>query len=252
MSVIGRIHSLESFGTVDGPGIRFVTFFQGCPMRCQFCHNPDTWNPSARVQYEWTPQQLLEETLRYRSYIKNGGVTATGGEPLMQAEFVAEYFRLCKEAGLHTALDTSGIIFGNAATCSPSEHVRKAVDVSDLVMLDIKTADWALHRTYTGQERVQPQAFLDYLQRIGKPTWIRHVVVPGITYTDERLTQTAELVSRYSVVERVELLPFHTMGAYKYEMLGLPNPLKDVSPLSSEQIEHARQLFREILTCKVF
>ncbi len=247
----GRIHSLESFGTVDGPGIRFVAFFQGCPMRCLFCHNPDTWDAGARVQYEWTPEQLLEETMRYKSYIRNGGVTASGGEPLAQARFVAEYFSLCKENGLHTALDTSGIIFGDAAAGVPSELVRQVVDATDLVLLDIKTADDTLHKSYTGQERLQPQAFMDYLQKTGKPTWIRHVVVPGITYTDERLTATASLIAKYDVVERVELLPYHTMGAYKYEMLGLRNPLEGVPPLDSGQIEHARQLFRERLHCKV-
>lgn len=251
MSVTGRIHSLESFGTVDGPGIRFVAFLQGCPMRCLFCHNPDTWDAGARVSYEWTPRQLLEEALRYRSYIRGGGVTVSGGEPLVQARFVAEYFRLCKENGLHTALDTSGVIFGDAVTGVPSEPVREAVDATDLVLLDVKTADDTLHKSYTGHERQQPQAFMDYLQRTGKPTWIRHVVVPGITYTDERLAQTAGLIAKYSMVERVELLPFHTMGAYKYEMLGLRNPLEGVPPLDAKQIEHARRLFRGILSCKV-
>ena len=119
----GRIHSVESFGTVDGPGIRFVAFLQGCPMRCQFCHNPDTWDLHAPVQYEWTARQLLDEALRYKSFIRKGGVTLTGGEPLMQAAFAAEYFDLCHAEGLHTALDTSGIIFGNAATLAPAPDV---------------------------------------------------------------------------------------------------------------------------------
>lgn len=144
--LIGRIHSLgDRFGTVDGPGIRFLAFMQGCPMRCLFCHNPDTWDLKAEVKYEWTPEQLLEETLRYRTYIKSGGVTCTGGEPLMQAPFVEAYFRLCHSEGIHTALDTSGVIFNDA--------VRSLLEVTDLVLLDIKTVDDELHRRLTAHPR---------------------------------------------------------------------------------------------------
>lgn len=249
--VVGRLHSLESFGTVDGPGVRFVTFLQGCPMRCQFCHNPDTWDPRGNVQYEWTASELLEEVKRYKNFIKKGGVTLTGGEPLMQPEFVAEFFALCKEAGIHTCLDTSGIIFGNAETGEPSDVVRRALDVTDLVMLDIKTMDDELHRSYVGQPRTQPQAMLDYLQRIGKPTWIRHVVVPGITDDDARLRAVAEHVARYDVVERVELLPYHVMGSYKYKELGIPYALEGVEALSAERIKEVREMFRAIVSCKV-
>ncbi|MCF0197621.1 MAG: pyruvate formate lyase-activating protein [Bacteroidaceae bacterium] len=249
--VVGRIHSLESFGTVDGPGVRFVAFMQGCPMRCQFCHNPDTWDPRGKVQYAWTPRELLEEVHRYKNFIRTGGVTLTGGEPLMQAEFVAAFFARCREAGYHTTLDTSGIIFGRAETGEPAEAVRRALEHTDLVMLDIKTMDNALHPTYTGHPRTQPQAMLDYLQRVGKPTWIRHVVVPGITDGEERLRQVAEHVARYSVVERVELLPYHTMGAYKYKEMGMRNPLEGVEPLSAERINWARDLLRGIVACKV-
>lgn len=251
VETLGRIHSLESFGTVDGPGIRFLAFMQGCPLRCQFCHNPDTWDPHGKVQYEWTPKELLQETLRYRSFIAKGGVTLTGGEPLMQARFVAEYFRLCHEAGLHTALDTSGAIFGNAETGEPSTLVRQALKETDLVLLDIKTLDDTLHETYVGRPRTQNQAMLDYLQREGKAVWIRHVVVPGITDREDRLRALAEHVSHYSVVERVELLPYHTMGAYKYESLDIPYALKDVEALSAERIREVRQLFQSIVKCKV-
>lgn len=250
-TLLGRIHSLESFGTVDGPGIRFLAFMQGCPLRCQFCHNPDTWDPRGKVQYEWTPEELLQETLRYRSFIAKGGVTLTGGEPLVQARFVAEYFRLCHKAGLHTALDTSGAIFGNAETGEPSTLVRQALEETDLVLLDIKTLDDTLHEAYVGRPRTQNQAMLDYLQREGKAVWIRHVVVPGITDQEDRLRALAEHVSRYSVVERVELLPYHVMGAYKYEALGIPYALKDVEALSAERIRQVRQLFQSIVKCKV-
>lgn len=249
--IVGRLHSLESFGTVDGPGVRFVAFLQGCPMRCQFCHNPDTWDVHRKVQYEWTAEELLEEVKRYKSFIRKGGVTLTGGEPLMQAEFVAEFFALCKEAGFHTCLDTSGIIFGNAEKGEPVDAVRRALERTDLVMLDIKTMDDDLHRTYVGQPRTQPQAMLDYLQAIGKPTWIRHVVVPGITDDEAHLRAVAEHVARYSVVERVELLPYHIMGSYKYKELGLDYPLEGVEALPAERIKWAREMFREIVTCKV-
>lgn len=267
MVMTGRIHSLESFGTVDGPGVRFVVFFQGCPMRCQFCHNPDTWSPalggddavvektnvngqtsgvknvSASGRGEWTPSDLLAEVERYRNFIRTGGVTATGGEPLMQSRFLAEFFRLCREAGFHTCLDTSGCYF--------NDEVKLALEQCDLVMLDIKTTDDSLHKILTGMERSHNALFMDYLQETGKPTWVRHVVTPGINDDDVHLTEVARYVARYSVVERVELLPYHTMGEQKYQSLGIPYPLHDVPGLTREQAEHARSIFRQYVTCKV-
>lgn len=235
----GYIHSLESFGTVDGPGIRFVTFLQGCPMRCQFCHNPDTWDPRATVPYVWTPQQLLEETLRYRNYIRSGGVTCTGGEPLMQARFVAEYFRLCHREGIHTTLDTSGVVLGNDA--------QQALQHTDLVMLDIKTVDDELHPRLTGHTREHNHRFMQLLQQMGKPTWIRHVVTPGINDDDAHLTAVARYVAQFSVIERVEILPYHTMGQHKYQAMGLSYPLQNTPPLSAEAKRHAIALFSDIL-----
>lgn len=236
----GRIHSIETFGAVDGPGIRFVTFMQGCPMRCAFCHNPDTWNPQAPVQFEWEPEELLQEALRYRSYIRKGGVTVSGGEPLMQADFVREYFRLCKQKGLHTALDTSGVI--------STDKAFSVLDYTDLVLLDIKTTDDSLHQTYTGHTRRSNQAWMDHLLSLRKPTWIRHVVVPGYTSVDSRLTELAHWLKPYSsIIERVELLPYHTLGAYKYEELGIPYPLQGVPSLSQEEITHARSLVQSLL-----
>lgn len=241
--LIGRIHSLESFGTVDGPGIRFLAFMQGCPMRCLFCHNPDTWDLHGNVQYEWTPEQLLEETLRYRSYIKSGGVTCTGGEPLMQAPFVEAYFRLCRAEGIHTALDTSGVIF--------NDTVRSLLEVTDLVLLDIKTVDDDLHLRLTKHSRAHNHQMMEYLQSIGKPVWIRHVVTPGINDDDEHLLATARYISRYSVVERVDILPYHTLGTYKYDNMGIDYPLKETPALPIEKKKHAIELFQSILTCKV-
>ena len=169
----------------------------------------------------------------------------------MQAAFAAEYFDLCHAEGLHTALDTSGIIFGNAATLAPAPDVARTLEHTDLVMLDIKTVDNTMHRSYTGQDRTQCQAFLDYLQQTGKPTWIRHVVVPGMTDSCEQLTAVARHIAQYSVVERVELLPYHTMGIYKYSQLGLASPLEGTEPLGKEDIDRARAIFRDILRCKV-
>lgn len=241
--IIGKIHSLESFGTVDGPGIRFIAFLQGCPMRCWFCHNPDTWDVGRKVQYEMTPEQLLEEVKRYRSFIKSGGVTCTGGEPLMQAEFVEAFFKLCREAGFHTALDTSGVVFTDAA--------KRAVEQSDLVMLDVKTLDDELHPRFTGVTRKNNALFLEYLQSIGKTTWIRHVIVPGVNDDAEHLQAVADYVKQYSVVERVELLPYHVMGTYKYDELGLDYPLKGVEPLSHDALQKAREIFRATLSCEI-
>ena len=241
--MLGRIHSIESFGTVDGPGVRFLAFLQGCPMRCAFCHNPDTWALDGNVQYEWTAEQLLEETLRYKSFIRKGGVTCTGGEPLVQADFVYEYFSLCRAKGIHTALDTSGAIF--------SEKAKKVLEVTDLVLLDIKTTDDSLHQSYTGMKRDNNHHFLQYLQSIGKPVWIRHVVVPGYTDDDARLEAVARYLSAFSVIERVEILPYHTMGKYKYENLGMNYRLEGVPELSTERQRNAVEIFRKILTCKV-
>ncbi|MCM1312260.1 MAG: pyruvate formate-lyase-activating protein [Bacteroides sp.] len=241
--MLGRIHSLESFGTVDGPGIRFVIFMQGCPMRCLFCHNPDTWDMNAEVKYSLTAEELFKEVGRYKSFIASGGVTVTGGEPLVQAEFVDEFFRICNSAGIHTALDTSGVIF--------NDKVKTLLEHTDLVLLDIKTADEDLHRKLTGCTIDNNRKLLDYLQQKGKSVWIRHVVVPTVTDDDGRLRRLAEYVSHYDVVERVELLPYHTMGSYKYEQLGIPYPLDGIPALSSERIKAVAGIFRDVVKCKV-
>lgn len=231
----GKIHSLESFGTVDGPGIRFVVFIQGCPLRCLYCHNPDTWNPKGKVKYQMTPGELLTEVLRYKSFIARGGVTVTGGEPLLQPEFLKEFFRLCQEQGLHTALDTSGFVCTSKAW--------EVLDYADLVLLDIKTLNPDLHPLLAGVKQDNTLLFLDELERRGIDTWIRHVIVPGYTDNDEWLEALARYVSSYKVVRKVELLPYHTMGTYKYEQLGLDYPLKGVEPLSKERLDNAKAIF---------
>jgi len=233
--VEGRIHSIETFGTVDGPGVRFVAFIQGCPMRCAFCHNPDTWDAGAPVKFTLTAEQLMEKVLRYRDYIKSGGVTLSGGEPLVQAVFVREFFALCRQNGIHTALDTSGAIF--------TDEARSVLEVTDLVMLDIKTLDDSLHRDYTGLPRTNNAAFLEYLEQRGIPTWVRHVLVPGITDLPERLDALAAYLRGFSVIQKVELLPYHTLGVYKYAQMGIPYRLEGVPDLGEEALEKAKQHF---------
>ena len=248
--MIGLINQIESFGTVDGPGIRFVVFFQGCPLRCQFCHNPDTWSAdlgnvknNGKGTGEFTPDQLLAEVLRYKNFIRSGGVTATGGEPLMQAEFLREFFRLCKEEGIHTCLDTSGAIF--------NERTKAVMDYTDLVMLDLKTLDDDLHKSYTGATRENNHRWMEHLQEIGKPTWIRHVVVPTITDNEERLQAVIDYISHYSCIERIELLGYHIMGEAKYKKLNIPHPLEGIPPLQSDRLEEIREMFRKKLNIKV-
>lgn len=231
----GRIHSLESFGTVDGPGIRFVVFMQGCPLRCLYCHNPDTWDTKNPSRYTLTPAELINEVLKYKNYIAKGGVTVTGGEPLLQAEFLTKFFALCREQGIHTAVDTSGYAL--------NDQVKEMLHYVDLVLLDIKTLQADLHKTLTGIKRDNSLLFLDYLQEQGIDTWIRHVIVPGLTDNDEYLEELASYISKYTVVKKVELLPYHVMGVNKYEQLGLEYKLKEVPALSKERLEVAKEIF---------
>ncbi len=241
MNIIGHIHSMESFGTVDGPGIRFVAFMQGCPLRCQFCHNPDTWDPHGKCQYALTPQQLLDEVLRYRSFIRNGGVTLSGGEPLVQAPFASAFFALCQAQGLHTALDTSGFF------CTPT--ALEVLNHTDLALLDIKTMDPDLYPRLTGQPQANNLRFLDELERRGIRTWVRHVVVPSLTDDDQWLRRLGEHVARYSVVEKIEILPYHTLGTFKYQQLGITYPLEVVKPLSADRAQAIRQMLSAYKPC---
>ena len=239
---IGRIHSFESFGTVDGPGVRFVVFMQGCPLRCLFCHNPDTWNPQGKCQYELSPQELTDEVVRYRPFIKSGGVTVSGGEPLMQADFVADFFDLCHREGLHTALDTSGAVIGGS--------VERVLDNTDLVLLDIKTMDAELYPRLTGISQSNNLAFLDILERRRLKTWVRHVVVPGLTDDDHWLRRLGEHVARYECVERIEILPYHTLGEHKYEQLGMKYRLGGTPALSTERAAEIRAMLSEYKPCQ--
>lgn len=233
----GRIHSFESFGTVDGPGIRFVVFMQGCPMRCKYCHNPDTWLVGGGTEY--VAEQVANNALRYKNYFAGGGgVTVSGGEPLMQAEFVTELFTLLKQNGVHTALDTSGVLFNGANKAK----IDGLLSVTDLVLLDIKHIDGAEHEKLTGHSNQNVLNFAKYLSDIGKPMWIRHVLVTGITDDDGYLNRLADFIGGLKTVQKVEVLPYHTLGVSKYERLGADYPLKGLQPPSAERVKNAKKI----------
>ena len=234
--MVGYIHSFESFGTVDGPGIRFVVFMQGCPMRCLYCHNPDTWQRGGK---EYTPEEVAANVKKYKSYFTGGGgVTVSGGEPLLQADFVKELFTILKNSGIHTALDTSGIVFNP----DDKHKLDGLLNVTDLVLLDIKHIDCAEHEKLTGHGNKNVLAFAEYLSEIGKPVWIRHVLVPGITDDDKYLNALAEYISGLKNVRKVEVLPYHNMGEVKYKNLGVDYPLKGVQPPDAERVKNAKRI----------
>ena len=231
----GRIHSLESFGAVDGPGIRYVVFFQGCPLRCLFCHNPDTWAFSEGT--EMGVEELVAKIVDYRPFYRDGGVTLTGGEPLAQPEFAAALLRRLKEEGFHTAVDTAGSI--------PLDRCREAVDLADLLLLDIKALDPELCRTVSGVDGSGALALLDYRQQQGKPVWLRHVLVPGYTLKQDALERLADYLKPYTCIEQVELLPFHQLGAYKWEQLHIPYALADTEVPDPQEVAMAQEVFRK-------
>lgn len=235
----GKIHSFESFGTVDGPGTRFVIFLQGCPMRCKYCHNPDTWNLNGGREY--SAQEVAQTVLKYKSYLSRGGVTVSGGEPLLQIEFVTELFTILKQHGVHTVVDTSGITFDKTDKVSVSLH-KKLLEVTDLVLLDIKHIDEVEHRHLTGFSNLRVLDFARFLSANGTPVWIRHVLVDGITDNDEYLFKLKEFINTLKCVQAVEVLPYHDMGKNKYRQLGLKYALEDLKPPSAERIANARKI----------
>ena len=237
----GRVHSFESFGTVDGPGIRFVVFLQGCPLRCLYCHNPDTWKAGGM---EYSAEEIVNRAWKYKNYFgDNGGVTVTGGEPLLQIEFVTELFTLLKAKGVHTCIDTSGITFKPENEQSVAAH-KKLLEVTDLVLLDIKHIDEAACKKLTGQSNQNTLAFAKFLSDNGVKTWIRQVLVPNITDGKESLQRTRAFIKTLKTVEKVEVLPYHTMGVVKYEKLGLDYPLKGVETPSKESVAAAKRILR--------
>ncbi len=223
-------------GTLEGPGIRYVVFLQGCPLRCLYCHNPDTW--ARREGREQTVDEVMGDLAGYRSFIdaSGGGITCTGGEPLLQAAFVGELFRRCREKGIHTALDTSGY-------AELSETVRELLEVTNLLLLDIKHAPGEGHRKLTGVSFERIRRFAEYADARGIPIWVRHVLVPGYTLDPEVSKGVAAFVAGLSAVERVDLLPYHELGRHKWEALGRRYPLQNVAPPTADQIAEAQRIF---------
>lgn len=234
----GYIHSTESCGTVDGPGIRFVVFFQGCPMRCLYCHNPDTWD--VNVGEQMSVDDILKMYESKAEFYKNGGITCTGGEPMLQIDFLTELFEKCHEKNIHTCLDTSGITFHE----SP-EYLKKLdrlLNVTNLVMLDIKHIDPQEHKKLTSQPNDRILKFAKYVDEHGIDIWIRHVVVPTITQNDDYLYRLGQFIATLKNIKALDVLPYHTMGVSKYENLGIDYPLKGIEPLSKEDAIVARQV----------
>lgn len=231
----GYIHSKESFGTVDGPGIRYVLFMQGCPMRCLYCHNPDTWEVNAGTLI--TTDEILNEYRKNSSFYTNGGITVTGGEPLLQIDFVTELFQKAKAEGIHTCIDTSGITFNPNKT----EKFDELVKYTDLVMLDIKHIDPKKHNALTGHGNENILAFAKYLEEKKTPLWIRHIIVEGITDSPEDLVRLGEFIGTLGNLKALDVLPYHTMGVGKYEEMGIPYPLKDLKALPLSEAVKAKE-----------
>lgn len=242
MRMIGHIHSTESFGTVDGPGIRFVIFMQGCPMRCLYCHNPDTWETGKGS--ERTVSQLLDEYDSCMEFYKNGGITVTGGEPLLQIDFITELFSEAEKRGIHTCLDTSGIVFDPDSVTAAAKHT-KLCGVTDLVMLDIKHIDDSEHKKLTGHSNRNVLAYARFLRDRNIPVWIRHVVVPGLNDKKEYLHDLGYFLGELTNLKALDVLPYHTMGRVKYEQLGISYPLGDTPPADKQTAQWARDMIME-------
>ena len=236
MSIKGRIHSFETFGTVDGPGIRFVVFMQGCCLSCIYCHNRDTWSLGSGKEY--TSSEVFERIKKYESYItsSNGGVTLSGGEPLLQPEFAKSLFMKCRASGIHTAIDTSGY--------ADIDKVEELIEYTDLILLDIKHADNEMHKKITGKGNEKPREFARFVSEKGKPMWIRYVLLPGYTDGEADLLGASEFIKTLKTVENIEVLPYHSAGAYKWNELFVKYSLSDVDAPTQEQIERAYRILK--------
>ena len=237
--ITGRIHSTESFGAADGPGVRFIIFMQGCRMRCKYCHNPDSWNPDGGT--EMTADELIRCALRYQSYWESGGgITVSGGEPLLQTDFLTELFKKAKQHGIHTVIDTAG----NPYTQDEPffGKFRELMKYTDLLLLDIKEINPARHKSLTGFGNENILQMARYLSGINKPVWIRHVLVPDNTDFDEDLQALSSFIGTLSNVERVEVLPYHSLGKFKWDNLGITYPLDGILPPSEDRIKNAEKI----------
>jgi len=238
----GYIHSIESFGTVDGPGVRMVVFLQGCPMRCLYCHNPDTWAVSRGSRM--SALDIIHQYERNQAFYTKGGLTVTGGEPLMQVDFLLELFALAKKRSIHTCIDTSGITF-QSSDAVYREKLDQLLQLTDLVLLDIKHIDGACHQKLTGHNHTAILAFARYLAKKQIPVWIRHVLVPGYTDREEDLRRLGQFIASLSNVKALDVLPYHTMGVEKYKALGIPYPLSGVRAASAADAARAKQIILE-------
>ena len=236
------VHSTESFGSVDGPGVRFIVFLQGCPLRCQFCHNPDTWKMTEENGAVWkSADALLNQALRYRPYWKNGGgITVSGGEPLLQIDFMLEFFKKAKEKGIHTTIDTAGGPFTREEPFF--SKFNELMEYTDLLLVDIKEINNERHQLLTGRSNENILDMARYLSEIDKPIWIRHVLVPERSDYDEDLIELDHFISTLSNVYRVEILPYHTLGVFKWEELNIPYQLEGIKPPVKERVENAKRL----------
>jgi len=246
MPLVGRIHSTESCGTVDGPGIRFIVFLQGCLMRCQYCHNRDSWDLHSGE--ETTVDKLMRELVSYKAFMQatGGGVTASGGEAMLQPEFVRDFFTACKEQDINTCLDTNGYIR------KYSEVIDEVLDVSDLVMLDLKQMKDEIHQDLVGVSNKRTLDFARYLHKRNQPTWIRYVVVPGYTDDEESAHMLGEFIQDMDNVEKVELLPYHQLGLHKWKTMGFDYPLDGVPPPSKETMEKIQNILLQYKNKVIF
>lgn len=238
--ILGAIHSVESFGSADGPGVRYIIFLQGCAMRCKYCHNPDTWASQKDVKMQ-TADELLKTALRYKPYWREtGGITISGGEALLQIDFLVDLCKKAKAEGVHVTIDTSGNPFTKEEPFfSKFQELMKYVD---LFMLDIKHIDNAKHEELTGQKNENILEMAKYLSENGKAMWIRHVLVPGITTDEKYLKELHDFIETLDTVERVEVLPYHTLGVFKWKELGLPYALEGVETPTKEQLDKANEI----------
>ncbi len=232
----GRIHQIETFGSVDGPGVRFIIFLKGCNLRCKYCHNVDTWNPESDDLR--TADEVLDFAERYRTYWgQEGGITVSGGEPLLQIDFLLELFKKAKERGINTCIDTAVQPFTkDEPFFSKFEELMK---YTDLLLVDIKHIDREEHIKLTGLPNDNIKEGFEYLDEIGKPIWIRHVLVPGITDDDNYLKETRKFIERFSNIQKIEVLPYHSMGKLKFEELGIPYQLEGVESPSEDRVKNA-------------
>ena len=235
-NVTGRIHSVQSLGTVDGPGVRFVAFLQGCPLRCGCCHNPDTWDVCGGTEY--TPAQLVQQAMRYREYFgSEGGITLSGGEPLLQAEFAREVFALCHQGSMHTCLDTSGCLLNDA--------VKALLAETDRVLLDVKYTDDALYRQYAGCSLQKPLECLAYLQQQNIPTTLRQVIIPTLNDTQQNIAALNALAKQHPCVDKIELLPFRKICQTKYDAMGIPFPFAHLPEPTAQQMEMLNHFLKD-------